>query len=83
MHITEVVYMILGKFRSRLINVQNVKSYFLTFSNKVENRFCIRFICFSVCLNRPSSHKYSFNVLKLIYAIQIYYRMLRIENDVY
>ena len=57
---------------------------FLTLSNKVEKCLCIRFVCLSVCPSVcPRSHRYSPNVLKLIYVIFIWHCMNRIENGMH
>ena len=64
---------------------------FLILSNKVEKCLCIRFICLFVirvfvCLPvcaHYNSRKHSSNTLELIYVIQVYYTMSRIENDAF
>ena len=61
--------------------------WLLTLSDKVEKCLCIRFVSLSVCSSvsqsvcrLSNSHKYSWNVLELIYVIHIWYSMNRIEN---
>ena len=51
---------------------------FLTFSNEVRKCLCIRFVCQFVYV-RFISLKYSYNTLKWLYFIQIYYRVFRIR----
>ena len=59
--------------------LSGVSAEILTLSNKVEKYVCIRFVCLSVCA-RSNSRKYSSNVLKLMYVIQVYCRMFCIKN---
>ena len=56
-------------------------SSYLTLSNKVDK--CMHSVCLSVRTSvypHSNSHKYSSNVMKLIYVIHIWHSMNRIEN---
>ena len=59
---------------------------FLTLSNKVEKCLGIWLVCLSVCLSvctRSNFCKYSSNILKFIYVIQIWHSMSHIKNGIH
>ena len=79
----KILYILCAMLQNGWKSIFNSVPWIITFSNKVEKclsiRFVSLFVCPSVCAG-SNSLKYPSNILKLIHAIHILYRMNRIDN---